>query len=168
MRLIDICEDEKVVVALWIAEKTLKSIIDKNEDYDYCRKAVDLCWDWLIAKKLSKVELQKRISNDNRGIAEITLDIEDIEVANQYGTILICVSYVTWQAYNYEEDYYYPQDLECVDDEYLEELINELMEEKFILKKDYETVLNYIVEHYNENNKIMIKQNILTMLESNK
>lgn len=168
MRLIDICEDGKVVIALWIAEKTLKSITDRNKDYDYCRKSVDLCWEWLIDKKLPKFEIMVRVSNDSRGVAEIALDIEDIEVANQYGSILICVSYVAWQAYNYEKDYYYPQDLECVDDEYLEELISELIQEKFIVKKEYEMVLTCIAKNYDESNKIMMRQKILAMIESKK
>lgn len=168
MRLIDICEDGKVVIALWIAEKTLKSITDRNKDYDYCRKSVDLCWEWLIDKKLPKFEIMVRVSNDSRGVAEIALDIEDIEIANQYGSILICVSYVAWQAHNYEKDYYYPQDLECVDDEYLEELISELIQEKFIVKKEYEMVLTCIAKNYDESNKIMMRQKILAMIESKK
>ena len=40
MKLFDIGEDGKVVVALWIAEKMLIDINNKDENYIYCRESV--------------------------------------------------------------------------------------------------------------------------------
>lgn len=164
MKLNDIYEDGKVVVALWIAEITLKDINEKNEDYEYCRKSVDLGWEWLISKNISKNRIMERISNHGSSISDIVVDIEDIELANKYGAILICLSYIAWQAYNYEKDYFYPQDLEGVNDEYLEELINELIEEKTIEYSKYEKVINYIKEKSEKDNLSIIKENIYAML----
>ncbi len=148
MRVIDICEEGKTEIALWIAETTLKNIADKNEDYNYCKKSIEICRDWLNTKQVTKVQLVERVSNDGRSLASIVIDTEDIELANQYGAILICVSYIAWQAYNYEQDYFYPQDLEGVDDEYLEELIYDLIEENAISCDDYENMLKYVAENY--------------------
>lgn len=55
----------------------------------------------------TKIEIIDRVSNHEKCIAEITLDIE---VANQYSSILVCVSYVVWQAFNYEKrkDFFFP------------------------------------------------------------
>lgn len=144
MRLTDICEEGKTEIALWIAETTLKNIADKNEDYNYCKKSIEICRDWLKTRQVSKVSIAERVSNDVRSLASLVIDTEDIELANQYGAILICVSYIAWQAYNYEQDYFYPQDLEGVDDEYLEELINDLIEENVISYGDYENKLKYV------------------------
>ena len=166
MDLADICEDGKCVLALCIAEITLKSIEEKNEDLDYCRKSVDLCWEWLEDRTISKWQICERISNDNRAIADIVLETEDINLANKYGTILICVSYTAWQAYNYEEDYCYPQDLECVDDEYLLNLINDLIKEKFILYNTYESLLRYIKGNYCINDKKVTKRDIIGNLNN--
>lgn len=94
MKLFDIGEDGKVVVALWIAEKMLIDINNKDEDYIYCRESVDLCWKWLINRNVSKDKVVERVSNDSKCISKIVLEIEDIDIANQYGAILICLSYV--------------------------------------------------------------------------
>lgn len=161
MRLFDISEDGKVLVALWIAEKMLADINDNGEDYSYCRKSVDLGWEWLINKKIPKEQLIEKVSNDNKSISKIVLEIEDIELANKYGVILICISYIAWQAYNYQEDYYYPQDLECVNDEYLEELVEELIDEDTILDTEYEGMINYIKDNYSEDNIMSIKKYII-------
>lgn len=161
MKLFDIGEDGKVVVALWIAEKMLIDINNKDEDYIYCRESVDLCWKWLINRNVSKDKVVERVSNDSKCISKIVLEIEDIDIANQYGAILICLSYVAWQAYNYEEEYRYPQDLECVNDEYLEELIGELIDEGTILENKYEKMLTYIADNYSEDKKIEIKKYIV-------
>lgn len=163
MKLIDICDEGKVILAIWIAEITMKNIKEKNEDYDYCRNSIDLCWDWLVNRNVSKVQIAERISNDDKAISDIVNDIQEIDLANKYGTILICVSYVAWQAYNYDNDFFYPQDLECVDDEYLEELIFDLIEEKTLSHETYEMMLNYIKENYSESTKKDIKQKIMNI-----
>ena len=114
------------------------------------KKSIEICRDWLNTKQVTKVQLVERVSNDGRCLAGIVIDTEDIELANQYGAILICVSYIAWQAYNYEQDYFYPQDLEGVDDEYLEELICDLIEENVILYDEYENMIEYIAKKYRD------------------
>ena len=162
MRLHNINEDSKITIALWIAEKMLIDINCKDENYDYCKESIDLCWEWLINRNLSKNQIVDRVSNNtNISISKIVLDINDIDLANQYGAILMCISYIAWQAYNYEKVYSYPQDLECVNDEYLEELINELIEEETILDNQYKLVVNYIINNHSENNKTAIKKYII-------
>ncbi|WPC43915.1 Imm6 family immunity protein [Clostridium sp. JS66] len=62
------------------------------------------------------------------------------------------VSYVAWQAYNKEDDYHYPQYLEVVDDEYLVELIKDLIEiDKLITEENIKFILNNFREKYPDN-----------------
>lgn len=141
MQLTDYTDDEKCAIAIRVAEISLDSIEIKDEDYEFCRESIELCWQWLQHKKISKVDILGRASGQGRSIADMVMEIEDDELANKYGAILICVLYIGWQAYNYEEDYYYPQDLESMDDGELETLIDELFEEGLLCKQDLETIL---------------------------
>ena len=143
MNLLDLREEEKCKVALFTAEMVLESVEEQDLDYDYAKNAIKLCWDWMENKKISKIEICEKISSNDKCLADIVLDIEDVEIANKYASIMICVSYVAWQAYNYDEDYNYPQDLECIDDEYFEELIVQLIEEEFMTGDEYQKILAY-------------------------
>ncbi|MBP3886885.1 MAG: hypothetical protein J6F30_04425 [Cellulosilyticum sp.] len=141
MQLTNYIDDEKCEVAIRIAEISLGSITLKDENYDFCRDTIELCREWLRQKKISKVDILERASSHGRAIADIVMEIEDYELANKYGSILTCVLYIAWQAYNYEEDYYYPQELELMDDDELETLIEELLEEGTLQKQDFENIL---------------------------
>lgn len=141
MQLTDYTDDEKCAIAIRVAEISLDSIATKDEDYEFCRESIELCRQWLQHKKISKVDILERASGQGRSIADMVMEIEDDELANKYGAILICVLYIGWQVYNYEEDYYYPQDLESMDDGELETLIDELFEEGLLCKQDLETIL---------------------------
>ena len=141
MNLLDLCEQEKCKVALVIADMVLNSVEEQDLDYYYAKNAIKLCWDWMENKKISKIEICEKISSDGKCLADIVLDEEDVEIANKYGAIMTCISYVAWQAYNYDEDYNYPQDLECIDDEYFEELIIQLIEEDFMTGDEYQKIL---------------------------
>ena len=144
MKLLDLHEEEKCKVALFIADMALKSVGEKGLDYDYARDAINLCWKWIEDKKISKVEICEKISSDDKCLAEIVLDIGDVEMANKYAVIMTCISYVAWQAYNHDEDYHYPQDLECIDDEYFEELIMQLIEEDFMTSDEYQKIIKRV------------------------
>lgn len=75
MRLTDIGENEKVIVALWIAEDSLEMIENKDEDYCFCKETIHLCWDWVINKNVSHLMLYERLSvGSGRSIADILLD----------------------------------------------------------------------------------------------
>lgn len=141
MQLTNYTDDEKCKVAIRVAEISLDSITPKDENYEFCRESIELCRQWLQHKKISKVDILERASSHGRAIADIVMEIEDLELANKYGSILICVLYIGWQAYNYEEDYFYPQDLESMSDEELETLIEELIEEGLLREQDLETIL---------------------------
>lgn len=140
----------KVVLALFIAEIALKKISLQDENFDYCKETIDMCWEWYKVKCIPKNIICEMISNDDKCLAEIVLETDDIEEANKYGTILMCISYVAWQAYNFDGDYYYPQNLECVDDEYLLNLIDDLIEEKFISIDQYNNIMIYLKNNCND------------------
>ncbi|MCI9077206.1 MAG: hypothetical protein HFH10_15820 [Dorea sp.] len=168
MKFDEICEDGKVAVALSISEIMLRIIDERNRDWDYFRKSVDLCWDWLMYKEIPSVRICERIGNiDNCAMPEIILRIKDINLANRYGSILECVSYAACHAFDYETPMSpYPSDIEGIDDEYLEELILELIEKKEISFENYETILNYVRNNYHENNKIVMKQEIISIVDA--
>lgn len=166
MKFEDIYEDGKVAVSLGISEIMLRIIDEKGEDYDYFRKSVDLCWDWMMYKEISGAQIYERIGGDARSMPDIIMCIEDINLANKYGTILICVSFVACHALDYEAPMSpYPQDLEGIDDEHLEELILELIEEKEISFETYDMILNYVRENHHENNKILLKQGVINIVD---
>ncbi|URZ02152.1 Imm6 family immunity protein [Clostridium felsineum] len=152
IKLDGICENGKVAVALIMSEITLDSIEQLNTEYKFCRDAIDMCWEWLEGGNVNKYEICSLIANDNKCLADITNNTEDDKLGNKYGTIMISVSYVAWQAYNKENNYHYPQYLEVVDDEYLVELIKELIEiDKLITEENIKFILNNLREKYPDN-----------------
>ena len=67
---------------------------------------------------------------------------------------MISVSYLAWQAYNKERDYHYPQYLEIVNDEYLTDLIKDLIEiDKLITEENIRYILNYFKDNHPESDK---------------
>ena len=146
----DICEHGRIVVALWIAETTLEKITDKDEDYGFCKEAVQLCWDWFIDGKVSHLLLYEKLSaNMERSIADILFEKEDIDPEQYYGTISECVAYITWQAFDRAGEHGYPEDLEECEtgNEHFEGLINELLGENVVEQNKYESLLRYLKEN---------------------
>lgn len=168
MRLTDIGENEKVIVALWIAEDSLEMIENKDEDYCFCKETIHLCWDWVINKNVSHLMLYERLSvGSGRSIADILLDKEEDDPEQYYGTISECVAYITWQAFNYAEVYGYPEDLEECETGtgHFEELINELLEENVIEQGKFENLLCYLKENDFERNKSAIREKVTQMIQ---
>lgn len=152
IKLNGICESGKVAIALIMAEITLDSIQQHNTEYKFCRDAIDMCWGWLENGNVNKYEICSLIANDNKCLADITSNTEDDKLGNKYGAIMISVSYVAWQAYNKENNCHYPQYLEIVDDEYLVELIKDLIEiDKLITEENIKFILNNFKEKYTDN-----------------
>ena len=169
MKFIDICEDGKVVMALWIAESAIIVIDKKEKEYHFCRETIDWCWEWLINKNISIYDLYGRIASDETNLLDIVMNTQekDPKLSDQYDIILVNVSYVTWQAFTYDEDVYgYPEDLNEMNDEDFEEFINKLIEDKIIEKSTYESLLYYLKENYCEENKVAIKEKILEMVQN--
>lgn len=164
MGFVNINETGKVIMMLCIAERIMESIGEQDEDYVYCRDSLNMCWDWVKDKKISKVCLCERISSDDKCLADIVMSISDDDLSNKYASILTCISYVAWQAYNYDKDYFYPQDLECIDDEYLEEFIEQLIEENFISDKQYSKVIGYFESNQLEESISNTKKKVINML----
>lgn len=161
MGFVDICEDGKVVVALWIAETAIQAIDGKEKDYQFCRETIDLCWAWLMNKNISIYDLYGRIASDEINLLDIVMDTQekDPKLSDQYDIILVNVSYVTWQVFTYDKDVYgYPEDLNEMNDEDFEGFINKLAEDNIIEKSRYESLLCYLKENYCEENKSEIKE----------
>ena len=138
MQLINYTEEEKCAIAIQIAETSLESITLKDKNYDFCKESIELCRQWQQHKNISEVDILERATSHGRAIADIVMETKEDELANQYGSILICVLYIAWQAYNYAENYYYPQELETMDDKELEVLIDEMLEEGELCVEDLE------------------------------
>ena len=167
MRFVDICEDGKVVVALWIAEITIQAIDEKEEDYHFCRETIDLCWEWLMNKNISIYDLYGRIASDETNLLDIVLNTQekDSKLSDKYDIILVNVSYVTWQAFTYDEEVTgYPEDLNEMNDEDFEGFINKLIEDKIVEKSTYESLLCYLKENYCEENKLDVKKKVMEQL----
>jgi len=153
IKLDGICENGKVAIALILAEITLNSIEQHNIDYEFCRDSINICWKWLEGD-VKKEEICILIANDGNCLADITVKTDDDELGNKYGTIMISVSYLAWQAYNKERDYHYPQYLEIVNDEYLTDLIKDLIEiDKLITEENIRYILNYFKDNHPESDK---------------
>jgi len=153
IKLDGICENGKVAIALILAEITSNSIEQHNIDYEFCRDSIDICWKWL-EEDVKKEDICILISNDGNCLADITVRADDDILGNKYGTIMISVSYLAWQAFNKEKDYHYPQYLEIVNDEYLTDLIKDLIEiDKLITEENIEFILNYFKDNYPESYK---------------
>ena len=105
--------------------------------------------------------LYERLSGGmDRNIADILFDKEDADPKQYYGTISECVAYITQQAFNYAEEYGYPEDLEECETGtgHFEELINELLEENVIERNEYENLLCFLKDNYCEKNILAIKK----------
>ncbi|HOJ78646.1 MAG TPA: Imm6 family immunity protein [Bacillota bacterium] len=153
IKLDGICENGKVALALILAEITLNNIEHHDLDYEFCRESIDICWKWL-EEDVDKEAICILIANDGNCLADITVKTADDKLGNMYGTIMASVSYLAWQAYNKEKDYHYPQYLEMVNDEYLIDLIKDLIEiDKLITEENLSYILNYFKDNYPENNK---------------
>lgn len=96
MKINDICESAKVAVALILAELTINTLKESNEESNFCRNSIDICWEWLGKRNINVDQLCSLIDNDDLSLSNITLETEDETLSNKYGTIMIAVSYLTW------------------------------------------------------------------------
>lgn len=169
MKLTDICEDGKVVVALWMTEIAIRMIDEKEKNYHFCRETIDLCWEWLMNKNVGIWDIYDRISYNEGNLLDIVTDIykKDPNLSYKYNVILMSVTYIDWQAFNYDEDESgYPEDLNEMSNEDFEEYINKLIEHQIIEKSTYENLLCYLKENYCEENKVAIKEKIIEMVQN--
>ena len=167
MKLTDICEDGKAATALWISEIAIQMIDEKEKNYHFCRETIDLCWEWLMNKNVGIWDIYDRISYNEENLLDIVTDIyiKEPNLSYKYNMILMSVTYVDWQTFNYDEDEPgYPEDLNEMNDEEFEAFINRLIENRIVKKSAYESLLCYLKENYCEENKLAVKEKIIEMV----
>lgn len=167
MKLIDIGEDGKAAAALWIAESAIRTIAEKEEYYYFCRETIDLCWEWFVNRKIDRWDIYDRVTCDEINLLDIviTTDKKDSELSDKYDMILVSVTYVDWQAFNYDEEAYgYPEDIEEMSDEEFERVINIWIDKKMIEHNSYENLLCYLKDNDCKENRSAIKEEILKMI----
>ena len=122
--------DAKAAYLLTLTEKMMVHI-ERYHWYGLARKALDMCWEWVEEKKHHGDDLYLRIDNDVDGLGHIKgVAFVDDQPDPQEKAIWFCVTqalfYVTWQAYEYEEEEYVPQAVEMVDDEVINWFIEKI------------------------------------------
>lgn len=144
--------DAKVAYLLTLTEKIMHQI-ESYKWYGFARKTIDMCWEWVEEKKHNGDDLYLRIDNEEYGLGHIkgVAFVDDV-VDPQEKAMWFCVTqaafYVTWQAYEYEEEENVPQAIEVVDDEVIVWFMEKIVEVNGYQEEWTERLKQYLLENY--------------------
>ncbi len=160
--------DAKAAYLLTLTEKMMHQT-ERYHWYSLTRKTMDMCWEWLEEKKHSGDGLYLRIDNDVDGLGHIkgVAFVDDV-VHPQEKAMWFCVTqaafYVTWQAYEYEEEEYVPQAIEMTDDEVIDWFMEKIAEVDGYQEEWAERLKEYLLKNYPAGSDKKIKREELLKL----
>jgi Immunity protein Imm6 len=160
--------DAKVAYLLTLTEKMMHQI-EKYHWYGLARNVMDMCWEWLEEKKHHGDELYLRIDNDVDGLGHIKgVAFVDDQPDPQEKALWFCVTqaafYVTWQAYEYEEEEYVPQAIEITDDEAIDWFMESMRKADGYQEEWSERLKEYLLENHPARSDKKIKREELLKL----
>ncbi|KYQ87521.1 MULTISPECIES: Imm6 family immunity protein [unclassified Thermoactinomyces] len=162
--------DAKVAYLLTLTEKMM-SQTEKYHWYGLARRTMDMCWEWLEEKKYLGDELYLKIDNDVDGLAHIKgVAFVDDQPDPQEKALWFCVTqaafYVTWQAYEYEEEEYVPQAIEMTDDEVIDWFMEKIVKVDGYQEEWAERLREYLLKNHPAGSDKKIKREELLNLIS--
>lgn len=113
-------EDAKVAYLLALCDLIVDRI-SCSEGYEVVVEALEKCWEWIQSKNVAADQLYFYLENlDENDI----MTYMQLEKSEDNEAVWICIAntlaYTIRDAYQYAEETYMPETIECVDDETLE------------------------------------------------
>ncbi|MEK4799328.1 Imm6 family immunity protein [Thermoactinomyces sp. FSL K6-2592] len=164
----NVSSEAKVAFLLTLTEKIMHKI-ENYKWYGLTRRTMDMCWEWLEEKKHSGDELYLKIDNDVDGLAHIKgVAFVDDQPDPQEKALWFCVTqaafYVTWQAYEYEEEEYVPQAIEMTDDEVIDWFMEKIVKVDGYQEEWAERLREYLLKNHPAGSDKKIKREELLNL----
>ncbi|MBH8599274.1 MULTISPECIES: Imm6 family immunity protein [unclassified Thermoactinomyces] len=156
--------DARAAYALTLMEKVM-STIEIYEWYPMVREAINMCWEWVEEKKHSGDELYETVDNEDEdgliyieGLSFIGDNAYGPQAEYVWSCAVDAVLYTARQAYESEQDYY-PQPVEIVTDEYIdEEFMGKMKKIERFQEKWAERLKQYLLENYPAGSEKKIKR----------
>lgn len=167
-----ITDDAKAAYLLTLSEKMMHQI-ERYDWYGLARQALDMCWEWVEAKKHHADDLYLRIDNEVDGLGHIKgVAFTDDQPDPQEKAIWFCITqavfYVTWQAYKYEGEEAVPQAVEMVDDEVIDWFMEKIAEVEGYREEWAGPLTQYLLKHYSHgSDKKIRREALLKLITSN-
>lgn len=156
----EISNYEKDILAVYIADIVVE-ILKFQDGYNYCKKYIEICWDWVEQKEIELDELLDCLdSPSGNDLAYYVANEISDKYRIAYDIILQAVSYITTKVMVCE-NYELPEYLEEIDDEYWEAMIESALKLVEDLEKKIESVLSY----FDNNKNIVIQKDKIKKLK---
>lgn len=84
-----------------------------------------MCWDWVEDKKYSGDEFYDMLDNEDGGVTNYEQFTDDPQQLAIWFCGLYAIAYTIWQAYQHENQIYFPAPIELVDDSVIDEFMTE-------------------------------------------